>query len=359
MAAALTIPQIVCQGDQCTPFPIPPFQPSPLQPPNNVLEIPVPQPVQGACDSFGKTSIDFLTDAIDDYANSAFPICGPPLRMRMGDCWAEVYGCPRFAGDETCGSGAYLGKLLSPANPGLPFAPFGGTVRHDTDPNYDQKVLDGTLDCAAPLIVVPPCKIPCWVSCAPELVQQAYCTVVNYSSTHCSISDALVCVGALALDILSGGELALTLTCLQKLLASCVAGEVVDAINALIGWLEVDPLACGCTPVVDPGCIAPEYAPPCNDGDCYTANGCCGPCDPPEPRAGGDPIEPGLTHSGAGGFDSIPPSSSAPVLATPGFFVSNPHSREATIPVVPVMIPHPECFACNSAVDELDELDEV
>lgn len=162
MAGAPT-PQIVCQGDQCTPLlPIPPFQPSPLPPPNNVLVIPVPQPAPGACDRFGKSSIDFLTDAIDNYANSAFPICGPPLRMRTGDCWAEIYGCPRFAGDETCGSGSYLGSLLSPGNPGLPHAPYGGTVRHDTDPNYDQKVLAGTLNCAAPLIVFndPPPPLP-------------------------------------------------------------------------------------------------------------------------------------------------------------------------------------------------------
>ena len=230
-----------------------------------------------------------------------------------------------------------------------------------TDPCPPGSYLDAATEQCVQSVQGVPCKIPCWLSCAPALVQEAYCVVINYSLSRCSLSDALVCVGALAIDILAGDVLALTLTCLKRLLLSCVAGEVVSAINALIGWLELDPLACGCSPVSDPGCVAPEYAPPCNDGDCFTADGCCGPCDPPEPRAGGDPIEPGLTHSGSGGVTPVDgPSSGLPLhpLATPGFFVSNPHSREATIPVVPVLIAHPECFACNSADEQLELLED-
>ena len=319
---------------------VPPFQPSPLPPPDNVLTIGVQR---GECGDYSNSY--YLQQAEDNYKSGQASLgFGPPLRMRVGKCFAEFFGCrPREYG------GAWDESLYGPADPLTGHMGDNATTiaatRADSDPNFDQKQLDGSLDCDAPLIVVStPCDLPCWLSCAPALIQKAYCAVVDYAVQYCTFTQLGTCIAEAETP-------ALAAACLSKLAATCTSSVILQVINVVISWFNLNPFGCaGCSATTPPGCAAPKHSPPCDQSECYTADGCCGPCDPPEPYDRGDPREPALIHSGS--VETTPvdgPSSGLPIhpLDTPGFFVSNPHSREATIPVVPVMIAHPECFACS------------
>jgi hypothetical protein len=153
----------VGQIEQCVPLPIPPFVPAPQ--PNNVLTIPVQNQAQtGGCDREGHTAAFFLQTAITDFINGAqnYFGCGMPLRMTAGDCFAEIFGCPRYHGDLACYSGAWAENVYGPPDPLTGRLPGSAVPRYDSDPNFDQKVLDGTLDCSAPLILTnpPPPPLP-------------------------------------------------------------------------------------------------------------------------------------------------------------------------------------------------------
>jgi hypothetical protein len=157
-AGPTIVPQIICQADACTTLQVPPFQPSPQQPPNNVLTIQsqIPSPCPPYSDP------EYLTAAISDYEIKQARLgCGAPLRMVTGTCFAAIYGCPLFSGDVGCIGASWDETVNGP--PQLDGSPPGpATLRFDSDPNFDQKVLAGTLDCAAPLVITnpPPPPLP-------------------------------------------------------------------------------------------------------------------------------------------------------------------------------------------------------
>jgi hypothetical protein len=141
------------------PLPVPPFQEAPLPPPQNTLSIPVVnQP--GGCDGNDHGPVYFLGQAIRNYVEGAqnFFGCGAPLRMRVGNCFAEIFGCPKFSGDESCYGAAWDYGTYGAADPltgHMKEALASAGSIFDSDPNFDQKTLDGSLNCNQQLIVTP------------------------------------------------------------------------------------------------------------------------------------------------------------------------------------------------------------
>lgn len=146
-----TDPQIVCQGSACTTLPIPPFVPAPQPAPNNVLELAVKDP---SC------STGFLRTAIVNYQSGIqFRNYPPPIRIRVGECFAEVFGCNEFQY-----GAAWDESIYGPPDPFNNHMQDSALVlartQYDSNPNYDQQLLDGTLDCSSPLVVTAPVNPP-------------------------------------------------------------------------------------------------------------------------------------------------------------------------------------------------------
>lgn len=161
MAGAPT-PQIVCVGgpqdSNCTPLQAPPFQPSPLPPPNNVLVIPTHQQESEGdfCDpNNGRTMISYAEQNYLD--NTAFKRsqgldCSGPQRMVVGDCYAEFDGC------ELERDGTPTGRSCVGAAWRSGFGPRDRSfhIVHDSDPNWDSELLRGSACPGTPLIIFNP-----------------------------------------------------------------------------------------------------------------------------------------------------------------------------------------------------------
>lgn len=142
--------QVVCANQECDTLPQPLFPPAPQPAPNNVLTIPVQNQNTNICDAG-----QLLNDAINDF-QAINPEQGRdcvPTHMVVGDCFAEIDGCdssgrtctalaigpnaPACMQDNTC-----TANDLAPSN-----------WRFNSDPNFDQKLLDGTACSLPPLVV--------------------------------------------------------------------------------------------------------------------------------------------------------------------------------------------------------------
>jgi len=215
-----------------------------------------------------------------------------------------------------------------------------------SNPCPDGYFLDPASETCVTTVPIPSgCVPPCWLSCAPLLIQEAYCAVVDYALQYCTFTGLAECV-ALAENPEAAGA------CLSKLAATCTSSVLLQVINAIVSWFQLNPFGCaGCGGTPTPtGCVAPEYGPPCKQGDCFHADGCCAPCDPPEPFH-----TPSRAQAPLGEHAPQPADFSIRRSPTDGaFFVTNPHSREATIPVVPMPVPHPACSACAGEPEEAE-----
>jgi hypothetical protein len=183
-----------------------------------------------------------------------------------------------------------------------------------------------------------PCVLPPWLSCAPSLITSAYCYLLNWIEESCNPTNvarctALLLAGTLDEDIPS---------CLAELALTCTSAIVVQAINGLISWLQLNPFGCGTTTGAGQ-CVAPAHLPPCGPNECFSADGCCGPCDPPLPYNNAGPLIGGGLGGGMGGLNQ----DALPLIPTP-----------LTIPLPTTAIAVTACKECESGEDE-SEIDET
>jgi hypothetical protein len=353
---AAPTPQVICVNQNCLTLPVPPFVPAPLPPPNNVLVIPNLNPVQT---NFLPPSLD-CTKALDDawaafdanYGPNGFQQC-TPSHIVVSTCGATVEGCyyDAFYGAQRCGS-----------------AVGSGTIIYDSDPTWNEKFDNGQIcnpNPPPPLQInnSPTCVLPCWLQCAPALVQSAWCDIAQFAATECPTT-VQKCFLAFALATDPEVDIPALLECLGSLLLACGVGLVLTAITVVMAYFNFNPLSC-------PQCVVNKcrdgstpVAPPCAKGLCFEgapASGCC-PCDPPLPYGGSGPLVAGSFHSTESYWSAAPTPLGMPLPAP--IAVDEAAAITPTVPTIiaPLMVPLPTSgiavTACSSCAngDEIDEL---
>ena len=216
-----------------------------VRPPENVLEIPpaIGQPDSAQAFVFGCALDSNGRNVEAGFCGVQVGSLGGPLRV-MGlaldaypASWQYVPGAASCA---TIARWGFSDPNLPPIDPEA-IAPPG--ILYDSNPTWRPSD-----DCESnSLEIFPPtCALPCWLSCAKPIVQQAYCAIVQYATARCTPVGLLECLALSATG--KAGRF-----CLEELAATCASSVLLQVINFVVSAIDANPLGCpGCAPVASP-----------------------------------------------------------------------------------------------------------